>query len=79
MGLDSFRGLVHFHHGEKRGSIQRDMVLEKELRVLHSKEAGKYQACASETSKPTPCLHTSSNKATPPGPQLLIVTFPVDP
>ena len=26
----SFRGLVHYHHGEKHGSMQADMVLEKE-------------------------------------------------
>ena len=31
----SFSGLVHYHHGGKHGSIQADMVLEKELRVLH--------------------------------------------
>ena len=30
-----FRGLVHYHHSRKHGSIQADMVLEKELRVLH--------------------------------------------
>jgi hypothetical protein len=30
----SFRGLVHYHGG-KHGSMQADMVLEKELRVLH--------------------------------------------
>ena len=30
-----FRGLVHYHHGGKHGSIQADVVLEKELRVLH--------------------------------------------
>jgi len=30
-----FRGSVHYHHGEKHGSVQADMVLEKELRVLH--------------------------------------------
>ena len=30
-----FRGLVHYHHGGKHGSLQADMVLEKELRVLH--------------------------------------------
>jgi hypothetical protein len=30
-----FRGLVHYHHGRKHGSLQSDMVLEKELRVLH--------------------------------------------
>ena len=36
MGLaDSFRGLVHYHHGGKHDSIQADMVLEKELRILH--------------------------------------------
>jgi hypothetical protein len=26
--------LVHYHHGRKQGSVQADMVLEKELRVL---------------------------------------------
>ena len=30
-----FRGLVHYHHGQGHGSIQTDMVLVKELRVLH--------------------------------------------
>ena len=30
-----FRGLVLCHHGRKHGSTQADMVLEKELRVLH--------------------------------------------
>jgi hypothetical protein len=29
-----FRGLVHYHHGRKHGSLQTDMALE-ELRVLH--------------------------------------------
>ena len=33
--LTSFRGLVCRHHGKKHGSVQADMVLEKELRVLH--------------------------------------------
>jgi hypothetical protein len=31
----SFRGSVYYHHGEKHGSVQADMVLEKELRILH--------------------------------------------
>ena len=31
----SFRGSVHYHHGGKHDSMQADMVLEKELRVLH--------------------------------------------
>jgi hypothetical protein len=30
-----FRGSVRYHHSGKHGSIQADMVLEKELRVLH--------------------------------------------
>ena len=30
-----FRGLLHHHHGEKHGSVQADMVLEKELRALY--------------------------------------------
>jgi hypothetical protein len=35
LGLNySFRDLVHYHH-EKHGSIQADMVLEKEMRALH--------------------------------------------
>jgi hypothetical protein len=29
-----FRGSVHYHHGEKHGSVQADMVQE-EVRVLH--------------------------------------------
>ena len=36
MGLAySFRGSVHYYHGEKFGSVQADMVLEEDLRVLH--------------------------------------------
>jgi hypothetical protein len=31
----SFRGSVHYYHGRKPGSIQADMMLEKELRVLY--------------------------------------------
>jgi hypothetical protein len=30
-----FKDSVHFHHGRKHGSIQADLVLKKELRVLH--------------------------------------------
>ena len=32
----SFRGLVHYCHGGKHGSVQADMVLVKESRVLDS-------------------------------------------
>jgi hypothetical protein len=28
-------GLVHYYHNRKHGSLQADMVLEKELRVMH--------------------------------------------
>jgi hypothetical protein len=31
----SFRGLVHYLYEEKHGSMQAEIVLEKELRVLH--------------------------------------------
>jgi hypothetical protein len=31
----SFRGSVHYHHGRKHGGVQADILLEKELRVLH--------------------------------------------
>lgn len=34
MGFN-FRDSVHYHHGRKDGNIQADMVLEKELRILH--------------------------------------------
>jgi hypothetical protein len=30
-----FRGSVHYHYGGKHGNTQIDVVLEKELRVLH--------------------------------------------
>jgi hypothetical protein len=30
-----FQRFIHYHHGRKHGSIQADIVLEKELRVLH--------------------------------------------
>ena len=31
----SFRGLVHYHYAEKHDIMQTDMLVEKELRVLH--------------------------------------------
>ena len=31
----SFRGLVHYHCGGKHGGKQEDIVLQKELRVIH--------------------------------------------
>ena len=30
-----FKGLMLWHHGRENGDMQVDMVLEKELRVLH--------------------------------------------
>jgi hypothetical protein len=35
----SFRDLVHYHHGGKHGSMQVDMMMENELRVLDPKTA----------------------------------------
>jgi hypothetical protein len=36
IGADlQLRSSVHYHHGGKCGSTQTDLVLEKELRVLH--------------------------------------------
>jgi hypothetical protein len=31
----SYRGLVYYYHSEKHDSMQVDMVLENEVRVLH--------------------------------------------
>jgi hypothetical protein len=31
----SFRGLVHYHHDGKHGSVRADKVLDKEPKVLH--------------------------------------------
>jgi hypothetical protein len=30
-----FRGIVNYHHGRKHGGMQANMVLEKELKILH--------------------------------------------
>jgi hypothetical protein len=32
--VDSFSGLVHYHHGRQHSSIQANLGLKKELRVL---------------------------------------------
>ena len=68
MGLVySYRELVHYLHGGKHSSIQADMVLEEELRVLYlDSQQQKGNLChILETSKPIPIVTTSSNKATP--------------
>ena len=31
----SFRGLDYYHHDRKHGSVQAEVILERELRVLH--------------------------------------------
>ena len=36
-----FKSVVHSQHDRKHGSAQADMVLEKELRVLHQQAAGR--------------------------------------
>jgi hypothetical protein len=60
----SFRGLVHYHHGRKHGSMQANILLGKELRVLHldpkATEGDWIPDWAelehSETSNPTPTV-----------------------
>ena len=71
----SFRGSVYYHHGGKHGSMQADMVLEKELRVLHldPQAAGRVTqglTQAFEITKPTLVIHflviiTSPHSAIP--------------
>jgi hypothetical protein len=55
----SFRDLIHYYHGGMHGSMQADMVLEKELRVLHPhrQQAERHTLDLTrtlETSKPAP-------------------------
>jgi hypothetical protein len=35
----SFRGIVHYHHGGKHGSMKADTVLKKELRVSSTSQS----------------------------------------
>jgi hypothetical protein len=68
-----FRGLVHYHHGTKHGSIHTDMELD-ELRALRLYlKAAEGDCVPHQVSKPTPTVthilqqgHTYSNKATSP-------------
>ena len=55
-----FRGLAHYCHGRKHGSLQADMVREEELKVLH------LDPQAAERTVTLGLAWTSSNKATPP-------------
>ena len=71
MGLAyRFRGLVHHHHSGKHEGMQADMVLEKELRVLHLDPQGSGKELK----------YYSPNKAipTPTRPHLLIVTLSIN-
>ena len=73
-----FQGSVHYHHARIHWSIQADMVLEKELRILHldlkaARKKTVFQASRRGVSNPTPTMthflqqgHTYSNEATPP-------------
>jgi hypothetical protein len=64
-----FRGLVHCLHFRKHSSVQADMVLERELRVLHLN----VQAAGRRL------RHTFSDKVmlTPIKPHLLILLLPM--
>jgi hypothetical protein len=84
----SFRGLVHYCHGRKYGSIQTDMVLGMELRVLHLHLQAARRNCNTghrlsicSISKPASTVthffqqgHTYSHKATTPNSAMPYVT-----
>ena len=42
----SYRGLVYYYHSEKHDSMQVDMVLENEVRVLHLDPQAAGRDCA---------------------------------
>jgi hypothetical protein len=55
-----FRSSVNYHHGRKHGSIQPDMVLGKELKVLHldlrQLKETEFEAARRTVSLPTPTV-----------------------
>jgi hypothetical protein len=65
----SFRGLVHYHHSRKHSSVQTDMLLEMNLRVLHldPQAAGSELASASVDLKAHPPCGLSSPRLRPLG------------
>jgi hypothetical protein len=71
----SVKGSVHYHHGRNNGSVQADIVLEKELGVMHfdltAARRTASKAARRRISKPTSIVtnflqqgHACSNKAT---------------
>jgi hypothetical protein len=62
----NFRSLVHYHHGRTHGGFHADMVLVKELRVLHLDQqvlnVTLVLVWVFETVDPIQQWHTSSNK-----------------
>ena len=65
MGLAyRFRGLVHYHHGMKHGSIQAGMALE-ELRVLHLDPTSQQKTVSylarKRVTKPTAVIHSDTS------------------
>jgi hypothetical protein len=75
----SFRGLVHYHHGRKHGSVPAGIVMKKSLGVLHMESLAEDR----EKHWPTPMTYfhqqryTYSNKAMPPSP-FQVVLLPSD-
>jgi hypothetical protein len=74
-----FRSLVHSHHGEKHGCAQTDMVLQKELRVLHLDPwaAGDCSHSGCSWNIGNLKAHPHSNTLPPTTPYFLIVPFPM--
>jgi len=76
-----FRGSVYYHYGRKHGCIQEEMILEKELRVLHLDLKVTRRRLPSSRQlgggSQSPPLQWPPNKATPTPtrPHLLIVPF----
>ena len=76
----SFRGLVHYHHGRKHGSIQADMVLE-EPRILHLDPKAPRRRLSFHTGQSLNIeslkAHSHSDTLPPTRPHLPVVPLPV--
>jgi hypothetical protein len=72
-----FRCSVHYHHGRKHDSIQVDMVLERELGVLHFVQKANSRRLASRQLEEGLKAHPHSDTLPPTRPYLLTVPLPI--
>jgi hypothetical protein len=59
----SFRGSVYYHHGRNQGSLKADMVLKKELGILHLDPIAARRECIpleAEFEKPSKHPHSDA-------------------